>query len=457
MARAPIDASLRELIADLASRHNVPGAAAGLLVDGHQYVATVGITSTRTQAPVTWETVFQIGSITKVLTSFLALQLVDEGRLDLDTPLRTYLPDLRLGDEGAAQVLTMRHLLSHTCGLQGDYFADFGWGSDTVRRYVESLADLEQVHPPGERFSYSNPGYVLAGRVIEVLREMTWNDALTSRLFAPASLSHSGSRPEEALTHSAALGHLPAPDGGLQPAPIWVMFPSHAPAGATAFCSAADLLGVATILLDSGKASTGSQLVSSDACAGMLTPQISVPTHAYAQAQWGLGISIEKWGEVTVVGHDGGTPTGQIAALRLVPDRQVAACVMTNSITSALFVLEVLDELLSEHARVNRPEVPPPLPPGERPDGSGFPGVYWRLGSELEVAVGENGTLQLVERAGPGSRNHVLEPVAPSTYRYVNEFGLPDLAVFEGADNSSPEYLLFGRAHRRVPQAWPGS
>jgi len=213
--------------------------------------------------------------------------------------------------------------------------------------------------PPGERFSYSNPGYVLAGRVIEVMREMTWNDALTSRLFAPAGLGHSGSGPEEALTHSAALGHLPAPNGGLQPAPIWVMFRSHAPAGATAFCGAADLLAVATILLDSGKASTGSQLVSSDASGGMLTPQISVPTHAYAQAHWGLVISIEKWGEATVVGHDGGTPTGQIAALRLLPDRQVAACVMANSITSARFVLEALDGLLSEHARVNRPRYRP--------------------------------------------------------------------------------------------------
>lgn len=448
----PTDKSLDTLIPDLASQYKVPGAAAGLLVGDRKAIAVAGITNTRTQTPVTLDTVFQIGSITKVLTSVLVLQLVDDGLLDLDAPLRKYLPQLQLGDRRAADVVTMRQLLCHTCGLQGDYYADFGWGPDTVQRYVESLNGVDQVHPPGERFSYSNPGYVLAGRVIEVIRGATWNDALAARVLAPASLAHSGTRPEEALLHSAAIGHVPAPDGALHPAPVWAMFPSQAPAGATAFCSAGDLLGIGAILLGSGKAMNGAFLVSPKSCDVMLAPQVAVPTHAYAEAQWGVGVSIEKWGGTTVVGHDGGTPTGQVAALRLVPDRQVVACVMANSLTSAQFVLEALDEMLAEHAKVTRPEVPAPLPPGDRPDAAQFVGVYRRLGSELEVTAGPNHTLQLVERAADGMRTHILEPVSARTYRYTNLFGIPDLAVFDGADEGPPDYLLLSRAHRRVSQ-----
>ena len=97
-----------------------PGVAVGLLQDGTEEAAGFGITSTENPLEVTPDTLFQIGSITKTFTGTAAMRLVEEGKLDLDAPVREYLSGLKLSDESVAERVTTRHLLTHTGGWIGD-------------------------------------------------------------------------------------------------------------------------------------------------------------------------------------------------------------------------------------------------------------------------------------------------------------------------------------------------
>ena len=103
------------------------------------------------------------------------MQLVDEGLLDLDTPVVEVLPELRLADPDVTKQVTMRHLLTHTSGIDGDVFTDTGRGDDCLEKYVDLLADAAQNHPLGATWSYCNSGFSLLGRVIEKLTGKTWD------------------------------------------------------------------------------------------------------------------------------------------------------------------------------------------------------------------------------------------------------------------------------------------
>src|SRR5690606_4399813 len=159
------------------------------------------------------DSVFQLGSVTKTFTATLLLMLADEGLLDLDAPLVSVLPELTWGDADAREIVTARHLLTHTSGIDGDHFLDLGRGEDVLERYVGTCGDLAQVVAPGAAWSYCNTGFAIAGRLVERLTGQTYDDALADRLLRPLGMTRSCTLPEEALRHRAAFGHVPGPDG----------------------------------------------------------------------------------------------------------------------------------------------------------------------------------------------------------------------------------------------------
>src|SRR6185437_7572634 len=122
MTTAETSATLDEYVRSEMTRWTVPGVAVGILRDGQRELYGYGLASIETEQPVRPDTLFQIGSISKVYTATLIMRLVDEGKLALYELVITYLSDLKLNDEEALQTITLRHLLSHTSGLFGDYF-----------------------------------------------------------------------------------------------------------------------------------------------------------------------------------------------------------------------------------------------------------------------------------------------------------------------------------------------
>ncbi len=219
---------------DLARRYDVPGAALGVLrlgPDEERLGLATGVLHRGTGVAATPDSLFQVGSITKVWTTTLLMTLVEQGLLDLDAPVATLLPDFRVADPGASARITVRHLLGHTSGFDGDMFVDTGRGDDCVAAFVGELGGSRQLFAPGTAWSYNNAGFVIAGRVAEVLTGTSWDAALRERVVAPLGVSRTVTLPEEVLLHRAAVGHLEDADGHPEPAPVWSLPRSCGPAG----------------------------------------------------------------------------------------------------------------------------------------------------------------------------------------------------------------------------------
>src|ERR1700729_675310 len=192
---------------ELAAEANVPGAVLGIWSDGQEILAAHGVLNAATQVPVTTDSVFQVGSITKLWTATMIMQLVDEGLLSLDTTVAQALPGVRLGTADLADQVTVAHLLTHPSGIDGDIFTDTGRGDDCVARYVGLLDRASAAFEPGAAYSYCNSGWVLLGRMIEVLDDRSWDESLAERLCVPLELAQTVTLPEEAILYRAAAGH----------------------------------------------------------------------------------------------------------------------------------------------------------------------------------------------------------------------------------------------------------
>src|SRR5512140_1418507 len=122
----PMFKKIAQKIISEMKRLQVPGAAIGIWQDGREFAEGFGITSVEHPLPVTPDTLFQTGSISKTFTGTLLMQLAEQGKVDLDTPVRKYIKDFKLQDKTVASKVTVRQLLTHMGGWVGDYFNDFG-------------------------------------------------------------------------------------------------------------------------------------------------------------------------------------------------------------------------------------------------------------------------------------------------------------------------------------------
>ncbi len=194
---------LGALLGEAADRHGVPGAACGVLLDGEAEVAAHGVANLGTGVEITPDTLFQIGSITKLYTATLVMQAHSAGVLALDEPVRAQLQEFSVADPGATLEITPRHLLTHTSGIAGDHLHDTGANQDALMRYVATLAALGQVHAPDEAYSFCNTGFGVLGRLIEVTTGENFDQALRHRLLRPARRAVD---PDHAPAPAAAAG-----------------------------------------------------------------------------------------------------------------------------------------------------------------------------------------------------------------------------------------------------------
>ena len=299
--------TLQERLDDLREEHDVPGASVAVLRDGAVVAAASGTLNLDTGVEATTDSLFQIGSITKVWTATVIMQLVEGGRVELDAPVRRYLPDFRVADEDVSASVTVQHLLTHTSGIDGDHFADTGRGDDALAAYVESCAEVTQVHPLGATMSYcntgysilgrieypvlQNTGYSILGRIVEVVTDAVWDEAIRTRLAEPLDLTHTATLAEDVLRFRAAIGHIEPPGHERSTAPAWGLPRSAGPAGG--ICStASDLLGFAALHLG-GVAPSGDRLLREDSLAAMREPLAVVPSGIGPfPPRWGLGWSL---------------------------------------------------------------------------------------------------------------------------------------------------------------------
>jgi dipeptidyl aminopeptidase/acylaminoacyl peptidase/CubicO group peptidase (beta-lactamase class C family) len=408
----------------LAAKHHVPGATLGILRLGDGRAdelveAAHGVLNVDTGVETTTDSVFQTGSITKVWTTTIVMQLVDEGLLDLDAPVVAVLPELRLSEPTLTERLTTRHLLTHTSGIDGDVFDDTGSGDDCMAKYVALLAGVARNHPLGATWSYCNSGFVIAGRVIEKLTGMTWDQAVATRIIGPLGLTRAGTLPEEALLHRAAVGHT----GVSEPvrATVWALPRAMGPAGRV-HASVADVLGFARMHLTGGLAPNGARVLGAASVAAMAAHQADLPDTDALGESWGLGWSRYSWAGRQLVGHDGNT-IGQSAFLRLLGEEGLAVTLLTNGGNTRDLYEELYGEIFAELADVAVPEPPRPPATPVAVDVEPHLGTYERAGVRIEVLAGADGPVLRTTETGPIAelvpdpvRDHALVPLTENHY-----------------------------------------
>jgi CubicO group peptidase (beta-lactamase class C family) len=309
-------AAIQEQMAETAT----PGVAVAILQEGEEHAAGFGVTSTENPLEVTPDTLFQIGSITKTFTGTVAMVLVERGELDLDAPLRTYLPELELADATVAERVTTRHLLTHTGGWEGDYFDDFGAGDDALARMIDALVSVPQLTPLGEIWSYNNAGFYLAGRVIEVVAQTTYEQAVQELLLDPLEMKNTFFFPEDVMTRRFAVGHHRSDEGPPPVARPWPIGRAHHAAGALA-SSVRELVRWGRFHMSDGGGvlarATLDEMQRSQLHVGSIFDEI------------GITWAIANRNGRRVLSHGGGT-NGQIAFFGFLPDEGSVLAVLTN-------------------------------------------------------------------------------------------------------------------------------
>jgi CubicO group peptidase (beta-lactamase class C family) len=314
--------------------NRVPGAALGILSGDREEHATFGISSANTSVPVGANTRFQIGSLTKTYTATAIFRLIERGAVALDAPVRTYLPELRLADAATASAVTVGNLLDHSGGWWGDEGTYTGEDDGAIARFVsERLPELPQMFPLGKFFSYNNSGFIVLGRIIEVVTGKTYRAAMDDLVFGPAGLAESTFDPSTVLQHPYADGHyagdINGTDGVAVQTPVWLPR-SVDPAGGL-WSTTRDVLRYARIHLGD-PADGATALLSSESLQRMQEPALGVP---------GLPLSIGRnWFVQNVDGmhviiHNGDT-LGQHTVFIAVPEQRFALVLLTNSLTGAV-------------------------------------------------------------------------------------------------------------------------
>jgi CubicO group peptidase (beta-lactamase class C family) len=376
-------------LTELARQARVPGAVLGIWAGGQEILAAAGVLNRATRVRVSTDSLFQVGSITKLWTATMILQLIDDGLLSLDTTVAQVLPGVRFGVADLGDYVTVAHLLSHTSGIDGDIFTDTGRGDDCVARYVDLLGQASSVFPPGAAYSYCNSGWVLLGRIIEVLDGRSWDESLRERLSGPLELAQTVTLPEEAILYRAAVGHRA---GGAR-VQVWGLPRSVGPAGLIT-AAAHDLLTFTRLHLDGGLSPCGKRLLSEASVAAMQKPRAVIPDISTPGAAIGLGWRVYRWDGHTIIGHDGDT-VGQSAYLRVDPRARVAACLLTNSAQSTSLKRAVFTEVFGTLTGVGMPPLLQPVAVDATELGLGrHAGRYERTSRRFDVSA-RDGRLQL--------------------------------------------------------------
>ncbi|MEA2593651.1 MAG: hypothetical protein QOF01_120 [Thermomicrobiales bacterium] len=365
------------ILAEL-SRWGVPGASVGIHFQGVDDLAAFGLANVETRHPVGPDTLFQIGSISKIFTTTLVLTFVDEGRLDLDTPIVAYLDDFRLADAAAARTITLRHLLTHTAGFDGVRLDDHGQGDDALARAVAGFVELPQLFPPGECWSYCNGGFDLLGRIVERVEARPIEEVMRERVIERLGLERTTYFAHEAIRHSAAVGHLQDDQGRLEVARPWhVPRRSHPSAGV--ITTAAEMLRFLRCHLDDGEYA-GRRLLSSDLTRAMRARQLLVRPGR----RQGLGWALLESGGAEIVSHIGIT-LGFAARVVMVPVSRFAMVVLTNGDRGDAAMDAIVEAALSRFVGIETKH--PVVIPASSPSLSPLSGRYRLATEEFRVYV----------------------------------------------------------------------
>lgn len=411
--------NLRDGFADVAAElekvvagGNIPGLSCGIRFGETVETASYGVTNLKHPLEVNEDTFFQIGSITKTFVALAVMRLVDAGRIDLERPVKELLEDFALSDKGAEEKITMKHLLTHTSGMKGDYFKDFGYGKDALEKMVKSMSAIPQINPPGKILSYCNSGFYVAGRAIEVFTGKPFEEAINEMVSKPLELDKIRFFPEEIITERFAVGHQIEKEH-ISIARPWHIGRAMHPAGGI-ITNVKDLLKYSAFYF-AESAPRRSGIISEDSFEALTTGKID----ASPASKVALGWFVEEIEGVKVLQHGGGT-NGQISLLMVFPEIDFSAAILTNSNegskATSIFSRMVVEDLLG----LNPVILEPATDYLERAEK--IAGLYKGEMSDLEIFI-EQRKIFIKEIPRVGFPDEDSEPAPPSTPQEISISG----------------------------------
>jgi CubicO group peptidase (beta-lactamase class C family) len=317
------------------------GVAVAVVKDDVVYARGFGVRDVESGVPVTPDMLFHVGSVTKMFTAALLLELADEGKIDLDAPVARYLP------WAAAKIGTIhvRQLLTHTAGLRDAFAPQPMYDPAALERQCRSLVDssafIGPAAPTGASWSYSNIGYALAGCVAEAVGKKPYAVLLAERILTPVGMTRSTINPFEAVTSSFALGHDWTPSGPrLRRA--YGAADAQAPAGEL-ITSVNELARFMIALMHGGRIE-GRQAIPAGVVGRLLRPEVAaLYSRTTDPAFYGYGLFHREWRGVTIVEHPGRF-AGFAAGAVMVPSRRFALIVAAN--TTGIYLQDTERRLL---------------------------------------------------------------------------------------------------------------
>lgn len=434
--------------AESARQHfHVPGVAIGILADGVAHTGGVGVTDLRAPLDVDGDTLFQIGSISKTFTAALAAMLAQQGRLDLDAPLRTYMPDFQVADADASERVTPRILFSHTAGWLGDYFET---GIPSLATVTERMRWLPQTYPLGQLWSYNNASFYVAGRLIEVVAGKPFAQVAQEDLLIPLSMNDTGYRLTDLLTAKVAMGFsaIYGEEGTPQPG-RWYGVGAVDPVGGLS-STAKDMLRWARFTSD-GRDDEGKERLS--LASRELLHELRVPAEVHDHV--GLCWFTRDLDGVRLMWH-GGSMRYQQSRLIIAPERGFAFIALTNSERGSELIDRLMKTVLTTYLGIS--DTLPEAVPGERSALEPYVGRYSAALMQCDITLEEDTLWLRAARTRGLVGAEEGEPIPPTRLALTD---FPDvlLALDPPYENARAEFLreagnitwlrLGGRVHKR--------
>lgn len=462
----PTTLLLDEVLRDAAEEHHVPGAVAGVVIDGTRHVATHGVGNAELPRPVDGDTLFQVGSITKTLTSAAVMMLVEEGLLSLDDPVEAHLPGLGAATGLDTASITVATALAHRGGFDGDHLFVEGRAAD-VDYGLAALATARRFFEPETGWSYNNAGFSIAGEIVAAVSGHPYETFVRDRLLVPLGMHPAGFLADDLITWDVAAPHWVF-DGrayvlrgaGWQPG--WELTPLDRAAGG--------LVASLSHLLEwcrfqwTGTALDGVRLLDATSLERLHTPVTSGVTPSLSVAlDWfveehrrtgGHSDGGRSGSDITTIEH-GGSTVGYVSELVVAPRHRTGLVVLTNATNGAAVIQVVRRRVLRELLGVE--ETDPVVDPALHPDLDRVIGTYEQAFATLTVTAGDDpGTIVVTPSARTidGWQPPVTSPVTfgfttPNDVISLDLPGPAKTARFD-PDGDSAQWLLW--EHRRAPR-----
>ncbi|WP_422659966.1 serine hydrolase domain-containing protein [Paenibacillus sp. EC2-1] len=322
---------LHDILTDFFENGPFPALAVGIVKDNNIiFNGEYGKANLSTGDPVDRSTLFHQASVSKTFVVTAIMQLVENGKVDLDSPVTKYLPYFKLEDERYL-LITIRQLLNHTSGIPDE--DDYAWDRPeydelSLERYVKSNSHHKLLSEPGFKFAYSNIAYEILGDIIAKVSGMSFEQYMKKNILEPAGMQSSSFLKQEVEAHLSAPHVLKTSNGyGGYISDVFPYHRAHGPSS-TLYTNVKDMSQYMLMHLNQGIAKNGYNTLQSGSYDEMWKPHAATG-YGQENAQIGLGWFLGEYKGSKIVSHSG-WDTGFLSDLILIPEEKIAISVMTN-------------------------------------------------------------------------------------------------------------------------------